>query len=296
MLRRPKPRAAGFVSSGGVRIHYQVFGQGNRTILLLPTWSIVHSDFWRHQVSHLARTYTVVAFDGRGNGASDRPKSAASYAEALFAEDALAILDHLGIEKAAIVSVSLGGCWGLILAATQPDRIPAAVFIAPDLPFGPPTDEQAPAYERFDEPLPRYEGWSKWNRHYWRADWPGFLRFFFSKCFTEPDSERQIQHFVGMGEETTPDVIIATVEALGLEEDEARRLATQVGCPTFVIHGDGDEITPLRRGRELAVLTGSELVVLPGSGHEPQCRIPAEVNSLLDGFLARHYPAREGAF
>lgn len=61
----------------------------------------------------------------------------------------------------------------------------------------------------------------------------------------------------------------------------ARRLA----CPSLVIHGDADGITPLGRGEELAKLAGSELIVLPGSGHEPQCRIPDVVNSHMEAFL-----------
>lgn len=57
----------------GQRIHWQEFGAGDRSLLLLPTWSIVHSDFWRWQVPCFAESYRVITFDGLGNGASDRP-------------------------------------------------------------------------------------------------------------------------------------------------------------------------------------------------------------------------------
>lgn len=289
MLRLPDAREEGFVSRDGVRLYYQVFGEGPRAILLLPTWSIVHSDFWRHQVLHLAGRYTVVAFDGRGNGGSDRPTDPAAYAETAFADDALAVLDAVEVEQAAVVSASQGGCWGLVLASTSADRVPAAVFIAPDLPFGPPHPEQASVYAAFDEPQEGYSGWSKWNRHYWHEDWRDFLEFFFSKCFTEPDSAREIEHFVAMGLETTPDVIIATVEAPALTEAEAERLARSLSCPTLVIHGDGDEITPLHRGQHLASIAGAEMTVLAGSGHEPQCRVPGAFNWVLDRFLDHRY-------
>lgn len=287
MLQGIEANEEGYAERDGVRVHYQVFGEGERAVLLLPTWSIVHSDFWRNQVPHLARGHAVVAFDGRGNGASDRPAEASAYAEHGFAEDALAVLDKIGIEEAAIVSVSQGGCWGLVLAAEHPERISAAVFIAPDLPFGPGHPEQERANELFDEPLAEHEGWLKWNRQYWREDWPGFLQFFFSNCFTEPNSESEIDHFFGMGMETDPETIIATIEAPALEEPTAERLATSIRIPTLVIHGDHDAITPLHRGQTLARLSGSELIVLPGSGHEPQCRIPEQVNRMLDEFLTR---------
>ena len=58
-----------------MRVHYEVYGTGASTILLLPTWSIVHSRHWKMQIAYLARHCRVVAFDGRGNGLSDRPAS-----------------------------------------------------------------------------------------------------------------------------------------------------------------------------------------------------------------------------
>lgn len=286
MLRGIEAKEEGFTQRDGVRIHYQVFGGGEQAVLLLPTWSIVHSDFWRNQVPHLAADHTVVAFDGRGNGASERPVQASAYAERGFADDALAVLDAVGIEKASILSASQGGCWGLVLAAEHPERIPAVVFIAPDLPLGPGHPEQERANELFDERLDDHHGWLKWNRHYWREDWPGFLEFFFSNCFTEPDSRSEIDHFFGMGMETDPDTIIATIEAPALGAHTAERLAASVRIPTLVIHGDHDAITPLHRGETLARLAGAELFVLRGSGHEPQCRIPEQVNPILDDFLA----------
>src|ERR1700692_41699 len=121
-------RQDGIITPDGVTVCYQVFGDGPRTILLLPTWSIVHSDFWRHQVPHLARRHTVVTFDGRGNGASGRPTDPAAYADNEFAADALAILDVLGIEQATIASNSAGAAWALLLAAQQPERVPASIF------------------------------------------------------------------------------------------------------------------------------------------------------------------------
>ncbi len=55
--------------------------------------------------------------------------------------------------------------------------------------------------------------------------------------------------------------------------------------PPLVIHGERDAITPVHRGETLAQLVGGELVILRGSGHEPQTRIPATVNRIIDGFL-----------
>ena len=67
-------------------------------MLLLPTWSIVHSRVWKLQIPYLARHCRVVTFDGRGNGLSDRPEEPAAYAEEEFAADALAVLDATGTD------------------------------------------------------------------------------------------------------------------------------------------------------------------------------------------------------
>ena len=74
------PDHTGYVERGGVRVFYEVYGKGERTVLLLPTWSIVHSRFWKAQIPYLARHLRVVTFDGRGNGRSDRPAGAHAYA------------------------------------------------------------------------------------------------------------------------------------------------------------------------------------------------------------------------
>src|SRR6201999_310072 len=68
------PDQDGYVERDGVRIFYEVYGAGEQTILLLPTWSIIHSRHWKAQIPYLARHFRVVTFDGRGNGRADRPE------------------------------------------------------------------------------------------------------------------------------------------------------------------------------------------------------------------------------
>ncbi|HZS58772.1 MAG TPA: alpha/beta hydrolase [Gemmatimonadaceae bacterium] len=291
MIVDPEPLQQGLIDRGDAEIHYQVFGDGDRAVVLLPTWSIVHSDHWRWQAPHLAERYRVVVFDGRGNGASSRPETAEAYADALFAADALAVMDQVEVERAALLSVSAGACWELILAATERERVTAAVFIGASLPLGQPLPDRAATMAHFDEPQAAYEGWQKFNRHYWQADWPGFLRFFFSQCFTEPGSDAEIEHFVQMGLDTTPETILLTVDAPGLGRSEAEALARAVSSPTLVMHGTGDAISSPSRGVELAQLTAGELALMPRVGHEPQCRWPQDVNTMIDQFLERHWAA-----
>ena len=96
------PDEAGYVERDGVRVFYEVYGSGEPTFLLLPTWSIIHSRQWKAQIPFLAREHRVVTFDGRGNGRSDRPTESEAYDEREFALDALAVLDATATERAVV--------------------------------------------------------------------------------------------------------------------------------------------------------------------------------------------------
>src|SRR4051812_17085694 len=88
-MRAREPDAEGFVECDGVRVSYEVHGHGAPTVLLLPTWSLIHSRRWKMQVPYLARYFRVLTFDGRGNGRSDRPTVAAAYADTEIVADAI---------------------------------------------------------------------------------------------------------------------------------------------------------------------------------------------------------------
>jgi pimeloyl-ACP methyl ester carboxylesterase/predicted glycosyltransferase len=276
------PDQTGFVERDGCQLYFEVYGSGSPTVFLLPTWSIVHSRHWKMQIPYLARHCRVLTFDGRGNGRSDRPP--AGYDERAFAADALAVMDATGTERAALVSLSMGAQRALILAAEHPERVEAAVFIAPAAPFGAPLKGRDMV--GFDDmELDGAEGWAKYNRHYWLRDYRGFLEFFFSQMFNEPHSTKPIEDCVGWGLETDPETLIATQMDEGLDEEEARILCDQVRCPVLVIQGTQDAITGRHRGETLAQSTGGELVLLEGSGHGPHVRDPVKVNTLLRDFL-----------
>src|ERR671922_1592882 len=114
------PDEDGYVERDGVKLFYEVYGSGEPTVFLLPTWSIIHSRHWKMQIPYLARHCRVLTFDGRGNGRSDRPQDPAAYDEREFAADALAVMDATATQRAIIVSFSLGSHRAAILAAEHP--------------------------------------------------------------------------------------------------------------------------------------------------------------------------------
>ena len=284
-MRAREPDETGFVDRDGVRVYWERLGEGERTVVFLPPWSIVHSRQWKFQLPHFARHFRVLTFDGRGNGRSDRPQDPAAYAEEEFALDALAVMDATATERAAIVGFSMGGQRGLLLAANHAERIDAAAFIGPFLPLAELSPERLLAGD-FDQPPETDEGWAKFNRYSWLRDYRGFLGFFFSQMFTEPHSTKQFDDALAWGLETDAETLIASQVARGIANEQAAlELCSHVRCPVLVVHGDKDAISPHPRGAALAKATGGVLVTLEGSGHAPHLRDPVRVNLLLHDFL-----------
>ncbi len=270
------PDQEGYVERDGVRIFYEVYGDGEPTVLLMPTWSIIHSRHWKMQIPYLARHCRVLTFDGRGNGRSDRPAEPDAYREEEFAADAVAVMDATATDRAVVVSLSRGAERSLLLAANHPERVDRMVFIAPALPL-PPATPRLKAMQEFGERHDEYIGWGKWNRHYWVEHYEDFLEFFFSQCFTEPHSTKQREDTVGWGLETDAETLVATQLAPRLPDEESvRALLSRIDCPILVIHGSDDAVRPCASGARLAELANGALAVLEGSGHSASCARPRQ--------------------
>ena len=273
-----------FAERDGVRVFWERYGQGEPTILLLPTWEIVHSRSWKCQIPYLARHYRVVAFDPRGNGRSDRPDGFDAYRRHEFAADALAVLDAAGVDRAVVVTWCDMGEGLLLLAAEHPERVDGIVFI------GPPMSHREPdrGHYPFDSEPGTDEGWAKETRSYWLRDWPGYLEFFFATCFTEPHSTKQIEDCVGWAGDTEMETILDGFrgwETKIIPPAEVAALGARVRCPVLVIHGTEDAQSEAWRGEELARLLGGRLVLLEGSGHAPHARDPVKVNLCIREFV-----------
>jgi pimeloyl-ACP methyl ester carboxylesterase len=293
-MRARQPDRHGYTTRDGVRLHWELFGEGEPTVFLLPTWSIIHSRHWKLQVADLARHCRVLVMDGRGNGLSDRPASAEAYADEEFAADAFAVMDDTETPSASLVALSAGARWALLMAGQSPERVRSLVFIGPAVPLGPWQPIREASRRMFEADLDDHHEWMKYNAGYWLQNHRDFLEFFFSRCLPEPHSTKPIEDAVAWGLETTPEVLIATERAPKMELARAEELARSVTCPVLVIHGDEDEIVMHANGQALAELTRGRLLTFEGSGHVPHGRDPVAVNLALREFLlpAAEPPAR----
>ncbi len=266
MIPRPEPAERGFATSvDGTKIAWYRYGTGDAAVLFVPTWNLVDARVVGHQVAALREHLTVVTYDPRGAGASDRP--AHGYDFARHAADAVAVLDAVNIDRAAVVTASRGFNATVLVAAEHPRRIERIAAVAP--------------YMRLEaDPAPpdpaRLEAI--------RRDWPGFIVPFMHAVFSEPGSEALIEEMIGIGMDASPEVI-ATQEV----ELDWRRPASQLGSvphETLFIHGEDDRPVPVAHARQLAAaMPNAHLEVIAGGGHRPDIRSPELVEPLLEEVL-----------
>jgi pimeloyl-ACP methyl ester carboxylesterase len=285
-MRAIEPGQTGYAVNpeDGVRSYYEVFGPEDaaRTLLFLPTWSLVHSRCWKMQVPYFARRgYRVVTFDGRGNGKSGRPAN--GYTANHYAQDALAVCDEVGIDEMAVVALSAGGRPAVQLAAEHPELVRALVMVAPAIRL------EGGARRNLDDFLnapPDREGWNKYNAVHWREQYPDFVDWFVGEIFSEPHSTKPFDDFTGWAAGTTPEILIATtVESrTPLVAEHCRAIQ----CPTLLIHGDDDRIIPLDSSHRLhETIPNADLFIIEGGGHAPNARDPVKVNLTIAAFLER---------
>jgi pimeloyl-ACP methyl ester carboxylesterase/predicted glycosyltransferase len=290
-MRARDPDLVATLTREGVDVAYEVFGDGDRTIVFTPPDSIVDSRCWKAQVPFLARHARVITIDPRGNGRSGRPTDPAAYADHEYAADTIAVMDELGVASAILIGLCSSGWSGLLVAAQRPERIDGLVVVAPKLPHVTPPMPARAAFD-FDAVLGTDEGWAKDNRHYRLRDYRGFVEFFFAALLTEPHSSKQWEDCVGWGLASTGEIQNAIHDAPQSVSgaDDVYDLLAQVTCPALVIHGDEDACQPQRRAEILAEVLGADRITLVGAGHLPMAREPVEVNLAIRDFVDRVLP------
>ena len=198
------PDESGFVERDGVRIFYEVYGDGRAD-------GPAAADVVDHPLAPLEDADPVPRAPlprrhlRRARQRPLRPAAEpARTTSAEFAADALAVLDATGDgARRRSSSLSLGAQRALLLAAEHPERVDGLVFIGPALPLAAACRAARRARLRRASSTPTRAGRST-TATTGSRDYRGFLEFFFSQMFTEPHSTKQIEDCVGWGLETTP--------------------------------------------------------------------------------------------
>jgi pimeloyl-ACP methyl ester carboxylesterase/predicted glycosyltransferase len=293
-MRAREPDRRDLVERDGVKIGYEVFGDGDPPVVFVPASPITHSLEWKGQVADLARRTRVVTYDGRGCGRSDRPTSPEAYDDEQHVGDLLGVLDAAEVERAVLVTHCHSTRWGFVFADQHPDRVHAILAVAPGVPFlTPPHPHGLVMMEHFDEVADHYEGWRLHNRHHWLAGgYPEFVDFWFDRQFPEPHSTKQYEDAVAWALETDVETMLAATggQVLPPDTEASERLCRELPCPVEIVHGDLDMCQPVARGERVAELTGGRITVFEGSGHQPHGRDPVRFNLILRDLVDRIRP------
>ena len=289
--RAVDPHTEGYADQNGVRIFYEVYGEGEETIVFVPAWAVVHSRMWKAQIGWFSRRYRVIVFDPRGNGKSDRPLGPEHYSEHENAADIEAVMDATDTARAHLVTLSRGCQRCLLFATDHPERVSKIVFMA----CGTAVSDERNAFltrsaQVMAAPDPGDDGIAAlqyFNKEAWKRDRAHFERFLveFFEGFFEPHSTKGIEDGIAWGLEADPEALADT--HLGWQPDQklGLELCKKIQCPTLVIHGDADRITPIVEGEALAKALGTRLEIVKESGHGVQVRKPVQVNLAIREFL-----------
>ena len=287
-MRAALPHTEGFVDRDGIKLHYEIYGHGEHTILFIPTWTFVHSRNYKAQIPYFSDHFRCITWDPRGNGKSDRPTRGQDYGLELYVSDALAIMDATQTKKAVVFGYSMSGPTCAVLASYHSERVSAVVTVGSQTPL-------IPRFEYINEE--NYNGtakenpvgWQKYNREYWKTDYSDFAEFFTDQIFVERHSTKQIEDVNAWASETNGETLAATMAApLSGKYDLNLAAYQRIRCPMLVTHGRKDPIAPVAAAEKIAEMTGAELVIFEETGHAPHGRYPGKFNALMRNFLGRH--------
>jgi pimeloyl-ACP methyl ester carboxylesterase len=289
-MRALEPDVIGAVERSGARVAFEVCGDGDPAVFLIPPSTITHSRSWKGQIPFLARRCQVLTTDGRGTGHSDRCAVAARHAPDEVVADLCAVLDAARVDRAVVVAHCHAIGWALRLAVAHSERVTGFVAISPGVALTPDYEHNTEGARRWADTLEHPTGWAMRNREFWRRDggYPAWIEFFFHELFPEPHSTKPYEDAVSWALDTDAEAMIAEREGRAAPSPaEAEELCRRLRCPVLVIHGTDDRCQPLARALRMAELTGGELLLIEGAGHLPHARDPVKVNLAIAEFARR---------
>jgi pimeloyl-ACP methyl ester carboxylesterase len=253
---------------GDATLHYRDAGAGSDVVLLLHAFPL-HSGMWAPQLQALGTRFRVIAPDYRGLGQS-RPAPAASTMD-LLAGDVLGLLRQLGIRRAAVVGLSMGGYVALELYRRAPDLFRGLALCDTKAPQD--TEEAKATRETFAQ-----------NAVAKGLDWvaqefaPKLLR-----PQADPAVFAQVKALIREG---TPEGVAAAQRGMARRPDSVPTLA-RITCPTVVIFGEEDQLTPFAEAQRMGnTVRGSRIVRIPAAGHLSNLESPSAFSAALMAFCA----------
>ncbi|MBB4967239.1 alpha/beta fold hydrolase [Saccharothrix violaceirubra] len=248
------------LTEDGISVHYDVRGTGDPLLLIAGQSNSRH--WWDWVRPYFAESFTTIAFDHRGTGASDKPEG--DYSTVMFAEDARAVLDDLGVGRAHVYGTSMGGRAAQWLAALHPSRVERLVLGCTS-PGGPHGFERGPEVR---------------------------------KALAQPDRGKALQALIDLmytpgwnGPYSTvgdPDMppYARRAHLLASAAHNGWDALAAIKAPTLVVHGSDDEFNPTANAPLIADrVPDSRLHLIEGARHAYFEEFHGEAGPLVADFL-----------
>lgn len=257
----------------GIQVYYEITGEGTPILLIHGLGSSARD--WELQIPAFAQHYQVVTYDVRGHGRSDKPRG--PYSIPLFADDAAALIEALGIAPTHVVGISMGGMIALQLGASAPHLVRSLVVVntGPELVPGT-RKERWEVFQRLL--LVRLMGMRKMGQVLSQRLLPKpeheELRRVFVERWAENDKRAYLDAMRGL-------VGWSVVDDLG-----------NIHAPTLLVAADQD-YTPLSAKMAcVAKMPNARLAVIADSRHATPVEHPEEFNETVLKFLAQQNPQK----
>ena len=259
-----------FANVNNVNIYYELDGTGERTVVLIGgLGSQVQS--WATQVPIYSKKFSVVTFDNRGSGNSDKP--AYNFTIEDMADDTISLLDHLRIEKASFIGKSMGGMITQWIGIKYPERVEKLVMGCSSAS----RDEVGNTILRMGRDIAFKVGM--------KAVWLNALFLGYSRQYIENNLE-SIQNAMQMIPEDPETLRGYISQSHACEMHDVKDMLSKIRSKTLVMYGEKDFITSSRRSAELGeYINGAVVRSFKDAGHGFWRENQQEVDSIVMEFL-----------
>ncbi len=256
--------------SDGLKLAYRVDGPEGAPPLVLINSLGTNLHMWDAQTALLSPTLRVIRFDNRGHGASDVPAEPCTIEQ--YGGDVLALLDTLGIARAHLCGLSLGGVIAQWCAIHHPERVISATFAN--------TAARVGSEQSWDARIEAVQTGGIAAIH------TAVMSRFLSESYrlSQPENTQQISTMLMT---TSQAGYIAA--CMALRSADLRALVPGIHIPTLILAGELDESTPPFQAQELhAAIADSELVIFPATAHLSNVERPQDFSTCLLDFILSH--------
>lgn len=254
-----------------LKLYYEVKGEGEPLLMIQGLG--YSSRFWFKQTPTLSEHFKLIVFDNRDVGRSEKVEEKYSIGD--MAKDTISLLDHLEIEKTHVIGVSMGGLIAQQLTINNPNRVKKLILLDTH-PGGP---EYLEATEDLWEEVTDVEGLSL--EEIYRKG----IRYAVTDSFFE-NRKDMVKKLVNMRKERPQPPQAFQRQFSAASQFDVRKKLSEIKRPTLIIHGEEDQIVPLRFGKELKEkIPDSKIRTIENAGHLAFIEKPEAVNESIINFL-----------